>query len=260
MLARQKGWHKQRDFKRIVEFYADTAASNEAVEAVQSLPATSQPPSTPPDLSRFGVGTADQLNRLSLLRGFSMEGLQLASQRGFLIFGLKHNFEVYGVKDQSGLLGEVRRLDGQWFASTASTPAHKSHTLKGSSKNWPLGIVEAAGCSKIAMTEGLPDFLACFDFIHREHKVDVVSPVAMLAASVVIDSQALPRFINKQVRLYPHYDQAGVEAAKRWTRQLKGIAASISYFKFSEFDSINDLADLNRCFNTNPTANIEILL
>ena len=261
LIARLNNWDVQRDFQRIVKSYEATAAK-EDVSSVSPASATIHQSSTPPILSHFTTGTADQLKRLSLLRSFSMEGLQLAAANGFLMFGHKFNFEVYGVKDQSGLLGEVRRLDGQLFAGSGSTPAHKSHTLKGSTKSWPLGIIEAGSTTKIALVEGLPDFLACFDFLHREGKPGVVSPVAMLAASVSIDEQALSLFADKQVRLFPHYDQAGVEAAKRWAAQLNKVAASIDCFLFSQFADTKDLADLNCLLKATPATlnHLKVLL
>ena len=253
LIARLKGWDEQREFKRIVEFYQETALRVEVAPLAIVPPQPPSPP-TPPDLSGYTAGTDEQLIRLSMLRSISVEALRLASERGFLIFGRCYNCDVYGLKDSSGALAEVRRLDGQSFPAFGSLPEHKSHTIRGSTKSWPLGLVEAATATSIALTEGLPDFLAAFDFMLREDKVDTVAPVSMLSASASIEDTALAHFHDKRVRMFPHYDEAGTKAAERWTEQLTGIASAIDYFQFSEFAGVNDLADLNRCLQSDPPA------
>ncbi|NDJ14633.1 MAG: hypothetical protein EBY17_26125 [Acidobacteriia bacterium] len=264
LIARLKGWDIKKDFKRIVDFYEKTALKvDEATPLAIAHPLPPSPsPSTPPDLSGYSKGTGEQLLQLSLLRSISVEALRLASERGFLIFGYCFNHEVFGLKDGSGLLAEVRRLDGQLFPAFNSMPAHKSHTLKGSTKSWPLGLVEAASGTRIALVEGLPDFLAAFDFMLREGKLRTVAPITMLSASTSIDEGVLQQFRGKHVRMFPHYDEAGIKAAKRWTMKLTGVASSIDYFKFSQFANINDLADLNAGLNSLPptiTINEEVL-
>lgn len=243
LLARLKGWNEQRDFKRIVDFYQRTARKPDPAQPLES--SSPQPPAPPPDLSGFNPGTEEQLLKLSALRSISVEALKLASERGFLIFGHCFNNEVFGLKDSSAALAEVRRLDGQQFPAFNSMPAHKSHTVRGSRKSWPLGLLESTAAPSIVLVEGLPDFLAAFDFMLREDKVASVAPVSMLSATTSIEASALQHFNNKHVRMFPHYDEAGIKAAENWTMQLAGVAASIDYFEFSQFPNINDLADLN---------------
>lgn len=243
-IARLKGWDEQRDFKRIVDFYGETARKTGPAASLTVV--YPQPPASPPDLTGYSAGTDEQLIRLSLLRSISVEALKLASERGFLIFGRCFNCEAFGLKDSSGVLAEVRRLDGQLFPAFNSLPAHKSHTVRGSRKSWPLGLLESTTATSIVLVEGLPDFLAAFDFMLREQKIDEVAPVAMLSASASIDATALQRFSGKHVRLFFHNDEAGVAAAHRWTGQLRAATEEIDYFNFSQFPNTKDLADLNR--------------
>ena len=244
LIARLKGWDQRRDFKRIIEFYGETARKTGPAASLNV--AHPQPPASPPDLSGYSAGTDEQLVRLSGLRSISVEALRSASERGFLVFGRCFNCDVYGLKDGSGSLAEVRRLDGQQFPAFASMPAHKSHTLKGSTKSWPLGVLESTTASCIALVEGLPDFLAAFDFMLREGKVNRVAPVTMLSASTSIEDGALAHFHGKHVRMFPHHDEAGIKAAERWTGQLQAVTEEIDYLDFGRFPNINDLADLNR--------------
>ena len=252
LIARLKGWDEQQDFKRIVNFYAETARKADPDEQLTVV--CPQPPASPPDLTGYSPGTEEQLRRLSLLRSISVEALRLAADRGFLIFGRCFNNEVFGLKDSSGVLAEVRRLDGRQFPAFGSLPEHKSHTLKGSTKSWPLGLLESTTAPSIVLVEGLPDFLAAFDFMLREQKIDEVAPVAMLSASASIDETALQRFSGKHVRLFFHNDEAGVAAAHRWTGQLRAATEEIDYFNFSGFPNINDLADLNCAVRSIPPA------
>ncbi|NBR88057.1 MAG: hypothetical protein EBS84_21245 [Proteobacteria bacterium] len=259
LVARLKGWDERRDFKRIVEFYEETAKKENPAAPLLAVhpPQPSPESSNPPDLSGYSAGTDEQLIRLSVLRSISVPALRLATERGFLMFGVRFNSEVFGLKDQSGRLAEVRRLDGQLFPAFGSFPQHKSHTVKGSCKGWPLGLGEAASAPSIVLLEGLPDFLAAFDFMLREGKANTVAPVTMLAASASIEEGALSHFHNKRVRMFPHYDPAGLNAAQKWTEQLTGIAANIDYFQFSDFPAVKDLADLNAALNAvPPTATI----
>mgnify|MGYP003336853790 FL=1 len=264
LIARLKDLDTKIDFHRILDFYEKTAGKEDASESTAAnVPQPSLSASTtPPDLSRFSAGTHEQLVKLSLLRSISVEALKIASERGFLVFGCRLNCEVFGLKDQSGRLAEVRRLDGRLFPAFGSLPEHKSDTLKGSVKSWPLGLLESTTAPSIALVEGLPDFLAVFDFLLRENKAATVAPITMLSASVNIEDTALAHFRNKRVRMFPHYDEAGIKAAERWTQQLNGIASSIDYFDFGQFVGINDLADLNAGINTvlpTVTLNEEVL-
>ena len=260
LIARLKGWDEQRDFKRIVAFYRETARKTDLAATLVVVHPQQQQPSPPPDLSGYSAGTEEQLLKLSSLRSISVEALQLASERGFLIFGRCFNNEVFGLKDSSGSLAEVRRLDGQQFPAFGSLPEHKSHTVRGSTKSWPLGLIESTTAPSIALVEGLPDFLAAFDFMLREGKIDEVAPVTMLSASASIDETALQRFSGKHVRIFFHNDEAGVAAAHRWTNQLRAATEEIDYCDFSQFPNTKDLADLNRSVRDGSVALTEHIL
>lgn len=244
-IARFKGWDERRDFTRILDFYERVAGSEYQSQPPPPASEVQRNPSLP-NCAHLHAGTDDQLSRLSELRGFSVAALEAATQQRFLVFGYHLGFEVFGVKDQSGSLVEVRRLDGMPFPTIGRLSERKSHTVRGSTKSWPLGISESESKPAIALVEGLPDFLACFDFVEREGKRESVAPVAMLSASVSIDENALELLRGKHVRIYPHDDPAGFNAAERWTEQLTGVAASVDFYMFRKFRGAKDLADLNR--------------
>lgn len=244
-IARFKGWDEQKDFKRILDFY-ERVSRWECRNELPPPASEVQSNSSLPNCAHLKPGSEDQIVRLAELRAFSVAALESATKQNFLVFGHHLGFEVFGVKDQSGWLVEVRRLDGMPFPQQGRLPERKSHTVRGSIKSWALGVVESESKPAIALVEGLPDFLACFDFVQREGKGSLVAPVAMLSASVFIDENSLEWFRGKHVRIYPHDDPAGFNAAELWTEQLTGVAASVEFFLFRKFAGTKDLADLNR--------------
>ena len=204
-----------------------------------------------PDASFLTKGTDEQLKILSELRGISLAGLESASIRNVLKFGDLGKYEVFGCLDDSGLLAEVRRLDGLDFPGYGRFPGHKSHTLQHSRKNWPLGIIESTKADGIALVEGMPDFLAMHQFVVEEELSWRVAPVAMLTSSCDIAAEALPYFTGKSIRIFPHLDEAGVAAAERWRNQLVAARAKkVDFFNFQAIETvagsaIKDLCDFN---------------
>lgn len=210
-----------------------------------------------PDRSGFGPGTPDQLKRLATMRPFGLEGLQWAQGRGALVFGEWHGFECFGLTDKSGRVLELRRMDGQSFPEVPGTAIgeRKSHAVGGSQKRWPVGILEAEPYRCIALVEGIPDFLeahylALWEQASHYTQQDVrCAPVAMLSASPAICPEALPHFRGKHVRIFPHAEQAGLQGAARWERQLiEAGAATVDVFDFSLYRKrdgrpVNDLYD-----------------
>lgn len=237
---------QQKDFIKLLGLYEEIF--HRPVQ-VTLQPTKKEADNQLPDLSPFHPGTDEQLERLSKLRGISLAGLQLAQDRQVLMFGEWHGLEVYGVRDVSGRLGEIRRLDGELFPAYQSMPAHKSHTLKHSQKNWCLGVMEATKFNSLALVEGLPDYLALHQFLIEEDAVDRVGAVAMLGAASAIADDALPYFQSKRVRIFPHADIAGIQAAGKWQTQLTSSKADFFNFRAIEITAgncIKDLCDFNQ--------------
>ena len=133
-----------------------------------------------------------------------------------------------------------------------SLPAHKTHSVKHSRKNWPLGILEAVDCPGIALVEGMPDLLAMHQFIVEEGMDGKVAPVAMLTSSCDIAADALALLAGKSVRIFPHADLPGIDAAERWQQQLNAAKANrVDFFNFRAFEfaagvEVKDLCDFNQ--------------
>jgi putative DNA primase/helicase len=230
-------------FPKALEYWQEVADKGPATP-VELGSMTPEPPQKP-DASGLGPGRDEQLERLANLRKIDPVGLLVAQERGHLVFGHRCGHEVFGVRDSSGHVLEVRRLDGQPFPAFGDLVERKSHAIKGSRKNWPVGIAEAGARPMILLVEGLPDFLAAFEVVVREGALDRVAPVAMLAAGSAIAGDALPRFKGKHIRIVPHVDAAGNAGARRWQEQLIEAGASKVDFWTPGDDDSSPIKDLN---------------
>jgi hypothetical protein len=250
LLAHLHQLDQQRDFMMLLEIYAGVASKT--VNLPEPAVIKSTPSNLKPDTGFLKIGGSEQIERLAALRKISVEGLRYASDRGVLKFGQWHGHQIYAVTDQSGCLAELRRLDGQLFEGYGSLGPHKSHTVKHGRKNWLLGILEAGDCAGVALVEGMPDFLAMHQFVLEEGMVGQIAPVAMLTSSCDIAPDALSYHAGKSIRIFPHSDQPGIDAAERWQKQL--ISASVSkvdFFNFRAFEieagiELKDLCDFNQ--------------
>jgi hypothetical protein len=257
-LAKYLGLDERADFPSILGIYSHFAAKSGPIAAEQAT----KLPRIKPDRSGFGPGNDDQLQALSQLRGIRKDALELAQQRGLLVFGHWTGQAVYGLTDQSGNVLEVRRLDGQLFPSFGLCGERKAHSVRGSNKSWPVGILEAEQYPFIALVEGIPDLLALFQVAITENAIDRVAPVAMLGGGTSIDPSVLARFKGKQVRIFAHADEAGVKCATKWKVQLTGVAATVDHIDFklaaAVAPNIKDLCDFKdfhaSSFSTNPEA------
>ena len=140
LLAQLYGLDCQRDFLKLLDRYQELAAGSGGGMELK-LPAQAPTPELP-DQSFLKAGTKAQLQNLAKLRNIRIAGLQSATDSGILKFGIWRELEVYAVTDQSGLVVELRRLDGAWFDSPGSSSGYKSHSVKHSRKNWLVGILD----------------------------------------------------------------------------------------------------------------------
>lgn len=202
-----------------------------------------------PDRSGFTRGTPQDEQALAKLRNIGLAGIQYASERGVLVFGKWCGLECWGLTDCSGRVLEIRRLDGEKFPAHGNLNERKPHAVKGSNKRWPVGIIEARTYPKIALVEGMPDFLECHYATLVEGKHDV-APVAMLSCSPAIDEEALPMFAGKLVRIFAHAERQGAKGACKWAGQLKGAGATVEAFDFAglkqrDGSPVNDFLDFS---------------
>mgnify|MGYP006273003007 FL=1 len=170
--------------------------------------------------SDFHPGSEEELLRVATLRGVSRRSVFEMSARKVLGFGTVCCFPCWIVTDPMRLCAEARRLDGQPFPAFRGLGTRKVHTIKGSSKSWPvgLGIEDTANCHRLLIVEGSGDLLAGYHFAVETFEW---LPVAILGASVRrLHREALGMIRGKSVRLVPHVDAAGFESLHSICPQL----------------------------------------
>lgn len=190
-----------------------------------SLPAKIAEPSAepmfPPDRTGFGPGTEAQRKQLADLRGFSLEAVNWAVERGVLVVGEWQAHQCYGICDKSGRLVELRRLDGQRFPATVELPQRESHTLENSQPDWPVGLLEAGPAANILLVEGVPDFIAAHELILTGNLKEQWAPVAMRSAAARIAPEVRPYFKGKRVLIFYRNDALSGRAAQAAFNQLQ---------------------------------------
>jgi len=242
-LARARGLSNAEAVKMFI-----TLAGVESPTKIETKRHEQRKPIFPDDMR---PGKHVELVLLAKLRNLNLEAVQVASERGLLLFADMHDGDstitAWIITDQDRRNGQARRLDGLCWQSLPGTP--KAKTLPGSQAARPVGIGEAAAYPCIALVEGGPDLLAALHFAWAEGHEGEVTPVAMLGASLTIPDDALPMFTGKRVRIFPHLDNAGQEAAVRWERQLTSAGAAVDCFNLanirtSDRGPVGDLNDL----------------
>jgi len=216
-----------------------------------SAPATPAPPRERPKLPPLRSGGPGDVARLASLRQLGVEGVALVRQRGLLWFANWRGFPAWIVSDSERVNAQARRMDGECWQHHETKP--KADTLPGCWAAWPVGTREAQPFKIVAVVEGGPDLLAAHHFIYCEARETDVAAVAILGASNRIPADALPLFAGKRVRLFPHVDDAGRDAAERWARQLESVGADVDAFDFaglrktdgSPVTDLNDLATVH---------------
>jgi hypothetical protein len=171
------------------------------------------------------------------------------------------------VTDGARAVAQFRRLDGGKFFDREGM---KCWTL--GSPTWPLGAGEMGSRRWVLMVEGGADMLAAYHFLWGFSMLESVAVCCMLGAGQRIGEDALPFFRERVVRILADADETkvkelrpgpdgqerfkystpGLDAAKRWEEQLRGVGAlveSCSLYGLVQCDGspVKDVNDLAKC-------------
>jgi len=211
-----------------------------------------KPPAKKVDLPEdLHTGDEHEMRTLASLRKVSFWAVGAMSQLGTLRFGTVCGEPSWIVLDASLRSAEARRLDGKLYPQTAQLGERKVHTLRGSSKSWPVGLVlqrEVGNQFKrILLVEGSGDLVAGYHFaLGRKGEW---LPAALLGASISrLHPEALELLRSKPVRIMPHCDSAGEQASVKWTQELlragcHGDLASLQGLRKKDGSPLKDLND-----------------
>lgn len=197
--------------------------------------------------ARMRPGTLTQIRQVAELRKIpSLAGVELANRNGHLWFAevWDDGFEwpAWILTDSSRRNAQARRMDGKPWSGIGDK---KAKTIQGCEATWPVGISEVTG-PDIFIVEGGPDLLAAWHWIWLCDRIATTSPVAMFGAANPIHVAALPYFVGKDVRIFPHNDpnMAGMNGAIRWrSKLLEAGARAVDFFDFRP-EGNKDLNDL----------------
>ena len=216
-------------------------------------------------------GTKADWLELAALRHVSIESVCAATHLGTLLFGTVCGSRCWILTDARRLIAEARRMDGKLFPAVGDIGERKAHTIKGSVKSWPVGLVPSNyhpdPHAPLVVVEGGPDYLAAMHFAFAD-KPDALAwhPIAFLGAGTAsaIHPEALPLLRGRRVRLYPHVDSAGTLAGAKWAAQFAALGATVDAFSFEGLRKATGepIKDLNDCARIHPedAAELEGLL
>ena len=254
LLARINELDAHDNFPAVLKIYQDIVngkGKGKRFRTKAPITPSTPNPKTKPDATEMGPGTYEQIEKLSQLRGITVDGLLFAQEREVLVFGSPWGFEVYGVKDLSGKLIEVRCMNGNYFGASGDLPMRPGHVLSGSQMDWPLGILESKNCDCVALVNGAVELLTLHQYVVRENAQERVAPVAMLSSGLIA-SDTLEHFRGKHVRIYPCLDKAGINTVRGWEKQLHGAdLKKLDMFNFgavksTEGQAVKDLCEFAR--------------
>lgn len=205
----------------------------------------------PADLHK---GSRAELDAVAQLRKVDFWAVATMQQNGVLLFGTVCGFPCWMITDPTRKIAEARRLDGQMFPAFTGGGERKAHTLKGSSKSWPVGLILPRhlhdAFQNILLVEGSGDLVAAYHFcIEKGIDGQHWQPVAMLGAAARIHPEAFPFFRGKRVKVVPHIDEAGGSGAQKWAIGLKQIGCDVSGFNLAGLRTRggSNVKDLNDC-------------
>jgi hypothetical protein len=230
----------------VIDFFAKAKGLSEEdacieiikrAEGISGLPRRAQARQTEPH--KLQIPPAIPYSEALAQRVADSRGLRIAAVNfaaiwmKTLVFAHVCEEDCWILTDASNRCAEARRIDGKPFPAIATLGERKSHSLRGSSKQWPVGLLPPAfeeswlkeHVRKILLVEGGPDYLAACQLI-AESTDENVLPVVMMGASAKISQHALPYFAGRHVTIAGHPDKAGRDAALRWALQIRDAGGS----------------------------------
>jgi hypothetical protein len=227
-------------------------------------------PKLPDDATQ---GTVADWQELSALRHISIECVCAATHLGTLFFGTVCRESCWILTDARRIIAEARRMDGQPFAAVGTLGERKAHTIKGSLKSWPVGLLPSGHLPEpdapFLVIEGGPDYLSALHFAMM-NKPDRLRwhPIAFLGAGTASDihGEAMPLLRGRRVRFYPHHEASGAggKAVSKWAAQIAATGATMDAFSFAGLrkQDGSPVKDLNDCTRIHPddASALEVLL
>jgi hypothetical protein len=219
-----------------------------------------------PNLSGLRKASRAELQQIADSRNIDHRVVEFAQDLGTLRVGEVCGYLSWVLLDASGLCAEGRRLNRKPYPAVINERVQlgerKAHTLRGSRKDWPVGLLPSAEYRKaveaILVVEGGPDYLAALHFATKQGKRGIL-PAAILGRGQGLRGlhpDALEHFRAHRVRICPHNDSdgLGIAHALRWSKQLQQVGCEVDFFVFNGLRKADGspAKDLNDCTQLAP--------
>lgn len=261
------GLRKGEAIRRFVEIANGRPITVDCVPVAQTQPKAR---AERPDLSRFTKGSRAELQRIADSRKIDLRAVELAQELGTLRVGKVCGYQSWVLLDESGLCAEGRRLNRGLYQVDRKfgLSERKAHTLRGSRKDWPVGILPAKEyrqhVEELLLVEGGPDYLAALHFTLAQKRTGIL-PVAMLGRGQGLRGlhpESLEHFRDRRVRIVPHNDPDGGSylTAARWAKQLRAVGAEVDSFHLKDLRTAagKPIKDLNDCCELEASQSVEL--
>lgn len=206
-------------------------------------------------LARYRPPTQDECRQIGNARGLDPSAVWLAGRIGTLLVGEVGGFQSWIITDEKRRVAEARRMNGEKFpAIPDKIGERKAHTLRGSKKDWPVGILPRfyghSLIKRILFVEGGPDYLAALALSLLDGGNAL--PVAVLgvqSAKKNFHPDAAELLRRRRVRIYRHADD-GLEGIKvsAWVTALEEVGCDVDVYCVQRADprakDLNDLMKL----------------
>lgn len=216
----------------------------------------------PEDLHK---GCREELDTVARLRKVDFWAVATMQQNEVLLFGTVCGFTCWIITDPTRKVAEARRMDGLLFPAFNGGGERKAHTLRGSSKSWPVGLILPRNLHhsvrNVLLVEGSGDFVAAHHFcLEGCARIPNWLPMAMLGSTARLSKDAYEFVRGKRVKIIPHIDEAGGSGAQNWAKDLKQIGCQVSGFNLGGLRTRggSSVKDLNDCTDIHPDHALEL--
>ena len=268
-LGEALGLRNGEALRRFVEIANGHAIPIQPAPVIRSQPKAK---STRPKLSGLRNAAHHQLEQIAKSRNISVRAVELAQDLGTLRVAEVCGFLSWVLLDESGLCAEARRFNRKPYPEIKTEKMQlgerKAHTLGGSQKNWPVGVLPAReyrqSIEVLALVEGGPDYLAALHFALAQKRTGIL-PVALLGRCQGLHGlqpDSLQYLRGMRVRIYPHNDadNGSYKSASVIAKQLKQVNCEVDCFLFDGLEKTNGskVKDLNDCCDLAPNQSAEL--
>lgn len=190
-------------------------------------------------------GTERTWEAFARIRGLTFPAIHAAIHGGLLKFTKMQGHKCFVVTDESGMAGEIRKIDGEDFPN-----GRKVYGLPGVDKSWLVGgawLSETRNETPVFIAEGSTDFLAAFDAYSRYRRAGGKRswlPLALLGASgKTLHRDLHEHLAGRTVRLAPDGDNAGAKMAEHWGTMLSAMGCPVEVLEMPRGRDIRDMLE-----------------